>query len=356
MEAESRTVHGGLDLAELRSLGIRESEVLDFSANVTPLGPLAAVRDAAASVDLSVYPDRQCLALREALAARLRIGPEQILVGNGSTELIHLLARAYLCEGQRSFIFAPTFGEYEAACLLTGATVQDFVAHEADSFHWDLDAAVAEISAQRPRLVFLCNPNNPTGVYLDAADVDSIARAAQGSGLLVLDQAYIPFTLETWDPEPLLALGNVVLLRSMTKDHALAGLRVGYMLSSSQVVERVRRLQPSWSVNAVAQAAAVAALENEQHVGRARDMMRQARAYLEGQLRSMGVPILPSAANFLIAKVGDATGVRLSLLKRGICVRDCTSFGLPQYIRIGVRKLDDCRKLTAVLRETLKSG
>ena len=356
MELESNTVHGGLDLEELRSLGIQPGEVLDFSANVSPLGPPPSVRDAVAGVDLAAYPDRQCVALREALSARLGQVPERILVGNGSTELIHLLARAYLCDGEGSFIFTPTFGEYEAACHSARATVHDFPADEANGFRWNLDAALAAIRAQRPRLVFLCNPNNPTGVYLDQAAVGSIAEAAKDSGLLVLDQAYLPFTRESGDPGPLLALGNVVLLRSMTKDYALAGLRVGYMLAAAQVVEQVRRLQPSWSVNAVAQAAALAALDDTQHIDRAMGVMRQAKAYLEGELHAMGVPVLPSTANFLTAKVGDAKAVRLALLRRGICVRDCASFGLPQYIRIGVRRLEDCERLVSALEEVLADG
>ena len=136
MESEAGTVHGGLDLAELRRMGMQPCDVLDFSTNINPLGPPAAVRDVVTNVDLAEYPDRQCLALRDALGARLRVSPEQILVGNGSTELIHLLARAYLGEGERAFIFTPTFGEYEAVCNTAGATVYGFTAEEASTFRW----------------------------------------------------------------------------------------------------------------------------------------------------------------------------------------------------------------------------
>ena len=335
-------------------MGMRPSDVLDFSASINPLGPPVAVRDALTNVDLTEYPDRQCLALRDALAAQLGVGPEHILVGNGSTELIHLLARAYLCERERVFIFTPTFGEYEAACNTAGATVHGFMADEASAFRWDLDAAAEAIRAQRPRLVFLCNPNNPTGVYLDQPTVGSIARAVHDDSLLVLDEAYVPLTDETWSSLALLQLGNVVLLRSMTKDYALAGARLGYMLCHPRVVERVRQLQTTWSVSSLAQAAGLAALEDDnRYIERSRETIRVAKAYLLTELHAMGVTVAPSSANFLLAKTGSATKVRLALLKRGICVRDCSSFGLPEYIRIGIRRKEDCQRLIVGLQEVI---
>ena len=162
------TIHGGLDAAELRSLALQPGEVLDFSANINPLGPSRRVSQAAAEADLSAYPDRHSLALREELSARLGVGIDSLIVGNGSTELIHLLARAFLGPSERCLIFAPTFGEYEAAATIAGAEVHLFRADEAQGFRWSVDGAVEAIGQSRPRMVFLCNPNNPTGVYLDA--------------------------------------------------------------------------------------------------------------------------------------------------------------------------------------------
>ena len=354
MDSEWGTVHGGLDLAELRRMGIQPGDVLDFSANINPLGPHAAVREAVSNVDLAEYPDRQCLALRDALARRFGVGPEQILVGSGSTELIHLLARAYLRQGERAFIFTPTFGEYEAACNAAGATIHTFMADEAGAFQWEIDAALDAIRAQRPRLVFLCNPNNPTGVYLDQTTVCSVASAVPDDALLVLDEAYVPFVEEAWSSLRLLEQGNVVLLRSMTKDYSRAGVRLGYMLCHPAVAERVRQLQTTWSVSSVAQAAGIAALEcGDRHVELGRHAVAHAKEYLEGELNTMGVPVIPSAANFLLAKTGCATEVREALLRRGVCVRDCTSFGLPRYIRIGLRKTEDCWRLISALKAVL---
>ena len=347
------TVHGGLEDAELRAQGLTRAEVVDFSSNVNPLGASRLVRQAAAKADLSGYPDRECLLLREALSALVGVGVERLMIGNGSTELIHLLARAKLRPRSRCLIFAPTFGEYEAAAGLAGADVRFFRASEADGFKWSLPAAVREIETLRPAVVFLCNPNNPTGVYLDEDDVRDLSSAVGPDGLLVLDASYAPFADGEWDANPLLSCGNVALLRSMTKDHGIAGVRLGFMAARPPVVDAARRLQPSWSVNAVAQAVGIAALEDEAHVAAARRVICESRAYLCEQLAAMDLSALPSATNFLLARVGDATRVRRALLRRRLVVRDCTSFGLPAYIRIAVRRPEECALLTGALRDVL---
>ena len=344
------TVHGGLDIAELRSLGLRPEQVLDFSSNINPLGPSQRVRTAAAEADLSAYPDRDCLALREALAERLNLGIDSLMIGNGSTELIHLLARAYLRPGNRCLIFAPTFGEYETASAICGAELHVVTAKESQGFRWPIDEVLQTIERVRPSLVFLCNPNNPTGVYVGRDVVEHIRTSVGESGLLVLDNAYAPLADDPWDPFPLLDGGNIAILGSMTKDHALAGIRLGYLAADPSVVAEVLRLQPAWSVNAVAQAVGVAALEDEEHVAAARQVVLEAKEYLYSELETAGVPVTPSAANFILAKVGDAPKIRRALLGRGIVVRDCTSFGLPEHIRIAVRTLQECARLLEALQ------
>lgn len=349
-------VHGGLDPVELESLGVGLDSVVDFSASINPLGPPPGVREAVAEVDFAVYPDRHCHALRQALSQRLEVDADHILIGNGSAELVHLLARAYLARDRSAFIFAPTFSEYEAACRTACAQIWNEAADEASGFQWNMDRVLSAVGDRHPCLVFLCNPNNPTGVYLSHATVEKIARSIQGGGLLVLDEAYVSFTEEAWDSRRLLHLGNVVVLRSLTKDYALAGLRLGYMLATPRVVEEVRQFQPSWSVNAIAQAAGLAALDSGEYLDQARVVIGQSKAYLERELCSLGLEVAPKAANFLLVKVGDAAALRLRLLKGGLCVRDCTSFGLPQHIRIGVRRLEECRQLIAALQEVLAGG
>ena len=226
-----RPVHGGIKPSDLRELGLRPEDVLDFSASISPIGPPQGIWQAMERVELSVYPDPHCLELKEALAGHLSgqpdseqtVIPEQLLVGNGSTEIIHLLTRAYFPTspeetGGSALILAPTYGEYQGACLLQGAAVSTLDAGPPPDFSWDLDLAARLIESQTPRLVFLCNPNNPTGCYLEQREVEILADSTHRAGsLLVLDEAYVSFVEDRWDSLAMLNRDNVVILRSMTK-------------------------------------------------------------------------------------------------------------------------------------------
>ncbi|MBM3943214.1 MAG: histidinol-phosphate aminotransferase family protein [SAR202 cluster bacterium] len=358
-----RPVHGGIRPADLRALGLRPEDVLDFSASISPLGPPQGVWEAMRRVDLTAYPDPSCLELREALArhlisqspflaARGELPLEQILAGNGSTELIHLLAREFLAgrPGRQALLLSPTYGEYAGACALADAPVKTLAARRSEGFRWDLAEAAAAITAQRPGLVFLCNPNNPTGVFLPQDYVAALAEiTSKSGGILVVDEAYLGFVEQSWDTLSLLTWDNVVLLRSMTKDYALTSLRLGYLLADAGVAARLAALQPDWSVNGLAQAAGLAALADKAYLSQARQAVSQAREYLASGFSQAGFPVFPSAANFLLVQVGDAVAWRQKLMRRGLFVRDCTSFGLPDCIRVGIRPLADCQRLVAAL-------
>ena len=357
-----RPVHGGIRPAQLRELGLDPAEALDFSASVSPLGPPEGLWEALRKVDLSAYPDPECLELREALADHHGVGTENVLVGNGSTELIHLLARAYISGPSsngwpRVLQFSPTYGEYAGACELAGAEMLEIQARRGADFSWDLDAAEAAILQQKPALVFLCNPNNPTGVYLDRAQVSRLCSVAgEANSLLVLDEAYVNFVDDRWDALPLLAEksgSNLALLRSMTKDYALTGLRLGYVAAASEVVRRLATLQPDWSVNALAQAAGVVALHDEGYLPKARQAVNASRDFLTQAFNEAGFCVLPSAANFMLVEVGAGAKWRERLMSRGVFVRDCASFGLPEYIRIGIRSMPDCQRLAEAVRQEI---
>ena len=284
---------------------------------------------------------------------------ESILAGNGSTELIHLLARANLSPPRpgatnTALLLTPTYGEYQGACKLLGAAVSSLAAQPGNGFLWDLAEAARRIAAQRPSLVFLCNPNNPTGVFLQSEQVEGLAEATAGAGaLLVVDEAYISFVDQPWDSLPLLEAGHVVLLRSMTKDYSLTSLRLGYSLASEEVTQQMAAFQPEWSVNGLAQAAGLAALADSGYLPRAREAVAQAKAFLTEQLAALGFTVHPTSANFLLVWVGDASSWRDRLMRRGMFVRDCTSFGLPEYVRLGIRSLPDCRRLVESMRSLL---
>lgn len=359
--ASVRPIHGGVKPAELRALGLKPEDVLDFSASVSPIGPPEGVWQALNRVDLAAYPDPQCLLLREAISRHLShssygtVETDRILVGNGSTEIIHLLARAYLSPSRpgtanAAFLLTPTYGEYAGACRLTGADISCLDGLEQPGFKWDLELAAGRISQEKPSLIFLCNPNNPTGVFLSYQEVSLLAQAVESAGsLLVLDEAYLSFAEEAWDSPSLLSQAPVILVRSMTKDYGLTALRLGYSVASKEVTEKLGALQPDWSVNGLSQAAGVAALADTGYLDRARRAVSQGKDFLSRELTELGFTVPPSNANFLLVKVGDGACWRDKLIAQGLVVRDCASFGLPEYIRLGIRSLPDCQWLVEAM-------
>lgn len=338
--------HGSVTDAELADLGLTRDEVIDFSVNANPLGPSSAAVVAAQQSAWARYPDDAATELRRELAARNSVAEEEVVVGNGSAELIWLTALAFLDPGETAVVVGPTFGEYARASRVVGAVAHDYRATPADHFAVDPPTVAAVVRATDARVVFICNPNNPTGVLLPLGAVEALAEAVPGS-LIVVDESYRQFVDEPPASMPLLDRGNVVLLRSLTKDYALAGLRLGYALASAETASALDRVRPPWSVNAVAQAAGLAAIRDGAHLERSRAEARRARGYLAAALADLGLRVLPPAANFLLVEVGEARAVRAALLQHGVCVRDCTSFGLPRFVRIGVRTLPECERLVA---------
>jgi len=344
--------HGGLRADELRAYGLRAEEVLDFSASINPLGASPRAVAALASVDYARYPDPGCTELRERIAAAVGVTPAEVLPGNGATELIHLVVRLFVRQGQRPIVFAPTFGEFARACELVGAAPYPWNANPARGFRWNFRNKPDVLRRVAPPLLYLCNPNNPTGVYATETEVRSLAEGLIG-GPLLLDESYAPFVSGAWDAVPLMRGGRVLVLRSMTKDFGLAGLRLGYLLAPPDVLTALRRLQPEWSVSAAAQAAGIAALADRDHLERGRAAVAEGKAYLVEALSRLGLPVHEGAANFILVETGDATSARVELLRCGIAVRDCTSFGLPGHIRIGIRARHECEQLAAALTRVL---
>jgi histidinol-phosphate aminotransferase len=347
--------HGGLDAEEARALGLDPACVLDLSQSLAPLPPPRAVQEAIAACDYRPYPEPSYRRLRAALAARHGLGAEWCLPVNGASEAIFLACRAFLSPGDRALVLTPTFGEYGRAARLCGAQVVALPARAEAAFRWEVEEACRQARALRPQLLFLCCPNNPTGVYLEREEVEALA-AALGGGLLVLDEAFVDFVEGAWDSAQLVGRGRVLALRSLTKVFALAGLRLGYALGRPELLERLRAQQPPWSINAFAVAAGIACAAAWEHVGRVRGVVAQARASLAEGLRRLGLPVLEGAANFLLAEVGAATAFRRRLLLRGVCVRDCTSFGLPAWVRLAVPHPDQVPPVLAAFAAALEES
>jgi histidinol-phosphate aminotransferase len=323
------------------------AEALDFSSNVNPFGPSPRVWGAIGSVAIGRHPDPRATPLRRFLAAVEGVGPEQVLAGNGSVELIYNLAVAFLRPRDRVLVVEPTFGEYAAASAVMGAELVRWRTTPESGFAIDLDGLVEAARRARPRLLFLCNPNNPTGTYQPRELVAHLLERLPET-LVVLDEAFVRFIPDAW-PSADLAAPNLLALRSLTKDYALTGLRAGYARGPREVIAAIERVQPPWSVNALAQAAALAALQDEAHLQQTLAALAEAAADLARDLGAIGLPPLPSRLGFFLLRVGVAAEWRARLLERGILVRDCTSFGLPEHIRVAARHPRDNARLVAAL-------
>ena len=344
----SPATHGAFDYAELEQLGLSPDDVLDFSVNSNPYGPSPAVRRALAEVPLDRYPDREALALRRALAEQHRRSVDQIVVGNGTAELLWLIAFAFLEPSDPVLIIGPTFGEYGRVAALMGAAVKYWNASSERAFGIDPRAVARLLREGRPRLVFLCNPNNPTGAILPLEDIDRWA-AGNPETLFVVDEAYLAFA-QGLESALILGAANVLVVRSMTKDYALAGLRLGYAAGPEPLTAAVACARPAWNVNALAQVAGISALADDAYYRRTWSGARRAGEALVKGLADTGMVALPSAVHFFLLRVGDGTDFRRSLLRHRILVRDCTSFGLPEYVRIAPRRRRDNARLLAAVR------
>ncbi len=353
--------HGGDIHAAAREIGRPLRALLDFSASVNPLGPSPQARRALSSSlkEIVHYPDPTCSALREALAKRYDLPADWFAVGNGSSELIALLPLTLPV--RHALIVGPTFSDYERAVTAAGGAVTRVNADRADLYRPPRDRILQAIGRARPTrpqldAVFLCNPNSPTGQALSAEAVSGIAQAAARRGLwTVVDEAFVDYCEERSVLPCLPAAPRLVLLRSFTKFFALPGLRIGYLAAHPAVVERLRRRQPPWSVNHLAQVAARAALEDRMHAERSLAVMQRERAWLVRRLSAApGLTVFPSEANFLLLELPaglKAARVASRLRRDGLLIRDCSAIpGLNERtVRIAIRSRAENRRLLAGL-------
>ncbi|HZV03731.1 MAG TPA: histidinol-phosphate transaminase [Gemmataceae bacterium] len=347
-------VHGAPDPAELRRFGVRPEELLDFSSNINAYGPSPMVREAVARTPLDRYPDDEALALRTALAEYLGVAPQCILAGNGSAELIWLASLAFLRPLDRVLVLGPTFAEYARMAVLGGARLKIHLAKEENGFALSPTEVYDRLDSWKPRIIFLCNPNNPTGTALDSHVVEKWINSHPHT-IFIVDESYWTFApgigsvIDT-------QRDNVLVLRSMTKDFALAGLRLGYAVGAEVLITALARMRPPWTANALAQAAGIAALHDREHLARTVELLAAAKHELMAALADLGMSVLSSAAPFFLVGVGNGAAVRSALLSKGILVRDCASFDLPEYIRICTRRPEENARLIAALREVIHAG
>lgn len=355
--------HGGNIARASLKYGIPKEEIVDFSANINPLGPskevFSAVKNSLGLIDS--YPDPDCMELRAALGSYLGIHEDNILMGNGAAELIYLFVR--VTGYKKALIPVPTFSEYGLSVLSQGGEVFKIYMDEKDGFRLPIDKIIKYLSSGK--LLFLCNPNNPTGRVVSKRTIQLILEEALSLGVMVLvDEAFMDFMPQREFFSVISLAGkypNLAVLYSMTKFFGIPGLRLGAIVANRELVGRMNASKDPWNVNILAQVAGIASLRDKVYMEKTRRLIKKEKKFLFKELTGIpGLRPLPGAANFILVNVAQTglTSEELTDLigKRGILVRDCYGFsGLEgRYIRLAVRTRPENEKLLLALKSVLK--
>ena len=333
------------------------SDIIKLASNESPRGPspqaIAAIE--AAAPGLQLYPDGAAYDLIGALSRHWGVERDQLIVGNGSDEIIQLLGIAFLEPGDEVLTAEPSFVRYEAAAQLNQA---EYVGVPLRDFTYDLEA-MAERLSPRTRIIFIANPNNPTGTMVGGAELNRFLDQVPERALVALDEAYFEYVEEADYPRSLDYLGegrNVIVLRTFSKIYALAGLRVGYGIARPEIIQALHQVREPFNVNALAQAAAVASLGDPGHVERARQSNRSGLRYYCEQFQRLGLDYVPSCANFVLLDVGrDCREVYEGLLRQGVIVRTGDIFGLPTHLRVTVGTPSQNERFIGALQAVLQA-
>jgi len=344
----------GKPISELeRELGIKG--IVKLASNENPLGASAkAISAARAALDeIGIYPDGNSHALKDAIVKRYAVAHDQVVAGNGSNDLLELAARAFLTVGNKAIYSAHAFAVYSLATQSAGATG---ITVAAKNFGHDLDAMHIAAVAQSAKMVFIANPNNPTGTFLSGDSLLKFLRALPENILVILDEAYNEYLPEdcrydsvSWLDE----FPNLIITRTFSKAYGLASLRVGYALGNPQVMDMLNRVRQPFNVNSVAQAAAVAALQDADFVKRTIELNKRGMKQVVDGLNLLGLQHIPSFGNFVSFKVGDAGRVYRRLLELGVIVRPIANYDMPDWLRVTIGLEIENEKFLSALQQTL---
>lgn len=337
-----------------RELGLDPASIVKLASNENPHGPspkaVAAAKRAIEQGEL--YPDGGCFALRQKLAAVHGLGADQFVIGNGSNEILELLGHVFVGAGDEVVMGAPAFVVYKIVTLLFGAKPVEV---PLVNFRHDL-GAIARAITPRTKLVFVATPNNPTGTANTADELLAFVRGLPEHVVCVVDEAYAEYVESPPDLRPLVREGRKVIgLRTFSKIHGLASLRIGFGYGSPEMIVLLNRVRQPFNVNAIAQAAALAALDDREFTEKCARDNRAGLLQLEQGLRALGLEVVPSVANFMLAKVGDGARVFDALQRRGMIVRPLQPYKLPEWIRITVGTQPQNERLLAELKAVLGS-
>ncbi len=355
--AELKPYNPGKPIQELeRELGI--AGAIKLASNENPLGPspkaLAAIKEALGEIHR--YPDGNGLYLKQALATKLGVKPENIILGNGSDELIEIICRTFLNPGEHVVSADCTFVEYELVAKSFGAKM---VTAPLKDFTYDLEAMLARMD-DKTKLVFIANPNNPTGTIVDRVAFDRFMKDLPPQVLVVMDEAYYEYMLREDFPDSLgyMQQGrNIIVLRTFSKIYGLAALRIGYGIAKAETIDYMNRVWLPFNVNSLAQTAAQAALGDAEHLLRSQETARLGRQYLYSQFEELDINYVPSAANFILLDTKcDGQKIYQAMLKDGVIVRPMQVYGLPDYIRITIGTEGENRRLIESLKQAMGNG
>lgn len=345
----------GKPISELaREMGLAEANIVKLASNENPLGMSPKAREAAKAAvgDVARYPDGGAFALKNALCRKLGVRHEQLVVGNGSNDILELVSQAFLAPGLSSVYSRHAFAVYPLATNARGATGIEVAAR---NFGHDLEAMAAAVRPET-RVIFVANPNNPTGTFVGGAELEAFLEKVPRHVLVVLDEAYTEYLAPEQRYDSIAWLerfDNLLVSRTFSKAYGLAGLRVGYGVAHPSVADLMNRVRQPFNVSSVGLAAAEAALDDEEFIARSAELNRRGMAQLTQAFGAMGLEWIPSAGNFVTFKVGDAVGVNQALLRQGVIVRPIAAYGMPHWLRVSVGLPEENARFLAALKQAL---
>jgi histidinol-phosphate aminotransferase len=334
-----------------RELGLED--VIKLASNENPLGPSPLAVDAmkAALQEVHLYPDAECYELREAVAAGLHLSPDQLIFGNGGEELITLIGKAFINEGDPCIISRDVYDAYESVVRIMGGKVRysNLVNHRIDL------EDMLRMTDAKTKIVFICNPMNPTGTIVTRQGLEHFLEHIPQQTLVVLDEAYSHFVSDPNYPDGIdyVRQGkNVIVLRTFSKIYGLGGIRIGFGVAHPEFIQYLRQVKEPFNVNILAQIGALAALRDEAHINRTLSLVRAERAFLDEQLSAMGIRFIPSEANFVFIDVGmDARSLFQEMLRRGIIIRPGDIWNLPTFVRLTIGTREQNLKFLEALKD-----
>jgi histidinol-phosphate aminotransferase len=337
-----------------REQGLPVKDVIKLASNENPLGPspaaVAAIQQAV--LNLHLYPDGNAFYLKQRLAERLGVETSNLILGNGSNEIIEFIGHALMRPGAEVIVSQYCFAVYPIVTKLFGANL---ITVPARHYGHDLNAMLRAVTPNT-RVMFIANPNNPTGTLAPRGDVIRLINELPLSVLLVMDEAYLEFLDDPIDLLPLVRLGfkpNLILMRTFSKIYGLAGLRLGYGIGDPEFIAALEKVRQPFNINSLIQAGALAALYDNEHLRRTRHNNTEGLQYFIREFRHMNLEFIPSHANFILVKVGDGQKIFEALQARGIITRPMGGYALPQYIRISIGSPAENARCMTALKEAL---